>query len=194
MNIKKIIIRGTIFLLLGLMAGCSGLTVLNDQGEDITVASPLYTLANLHPDEARKKLYAVNYQQPGLIPLCTEVDVLVVNKKVMKFQVKETGVTYNYYYHRAAAEPFDQHIFRFFGATCNRDKVKTLSEIDQKGIKLGKALQGMSKEGVVFAMGLPPMHRTPSTELNTWLYWKNRWGTMSVSFDENGKVNTITGG
>lgn len=193
MSIKNNIFRGILVLLFGFMGGCSGLTVLNEDGGDIT-SSPMYTLFNLHPDEVRKRLYAVNYQQSGLIPLCSEVNILAVNKKAMEFQVKETGATYQYFYHRAAAEPFDKHILRFFGVSCNNEKTKSLSDIDQKGVKLGKALKGMSKEGVIYAMGLPPMHRTPTTDLNTWVYWKNRWSTMSIVFDEQGTVEAIIGG
>ena len=69
--------------------------------------------------------------------------------------------------------------------------LEQLSEIDQKGIKSGKALIGMSKTGVKIALGYPATHRTPSLENNSWVYWLNRWKTMVIEFDTEGKVNNI---
>lgn len=65
-----------------------------------------------------------------------------------------------------------------------------LSKIDQQGIREGKALPGMSKDGVLAALGIPPTHKTPSLEGNAWTYWKDRFRTLVVEF-ENGKVSTI---
>ncbi len=47
---------------------------------------------------------------------------------------------------------------------------------------------GMSKDAVIKALGYPPEHKTPNLEGNEWRYWKNRYGTMLVSFTD-GKVS-----
>lgn len=66
------------------------------------------------------------------------------------------------------------------------------SEIDRNGIKAGTVYTGMSKQGVLTALGYPARHRTPSLDANTWVYWRNRFMTMAVVFDKNGVVRSIT--
>jgi hypothetical protein len=63
-----------------------------------------------------------------------------------------------------------------------------LSGIDRQGIEAGKALPGMSKQGVNIALGYPAKHKTPSLESNKWVYWTGRYDPMTVEFDSNGKV------
>ena len=65
-----------------------------------------------------------------------------------------------------------------------------LSEKDQEGIKAGQALVGMTKGGVKIALGYPAMHKTPSTDLNKWVYWKRTIRTITVTF-KDGKVAAI---
>lgn len=64
-----------------------------------------------------------------------------------------------------------------------------LSEIDQKGISEGKPYKGMSKKGVMIALGYPCPHNTPSPDVNVWYYWKNRFAYYAVNF-ENGLVSS----
>ena len=52
------------------------------------------------------------------------------------------------------------------------------SEQDRKGISEGKVYPGMSKNGVMTALGYPAAHRTPSLDSNTWIYWKNRFKNL----------------
>ncbi len=66
-----------------------------------------------------------------------------------------------------------------------------LSKMDRKGIEKGEVYMGMSKKGVMAALGYPAAHRTPSPDRDTWTYWTNRFSTMSVHFDDSGKVNKI---
>ncbi|MCL5279424.1 MAG: outer membrane protein assembly factor BamE [Planctomycetes bacterium] len=70
---------------------------------------------------------------------------------------------------------------------------ENLSDVDRQGIEAGKALVGMSKQGVMIALGYPAQHRTPSLDDNRWTYWKGRHDTYVVEFDGSGKVAAITG-
>ncbi len=72
-----------------------------------------YTLVNLHPDNGRSRLYAVNFQQSGLVPVCSEVEYLGLGRKsgfgirhAFKFRVVATNRDYEYLNHKAAAERF----------------------------------------------------------------------------------------
>jgi hypothetical protein len=66
-----------------------------------------------------------------------------------------------------------------------------LSPADQEGIQAGQAKVGMTKQGVTIALGYPAKHRTPSTDLNSWIYWKGRFNMLTVNFGEDGKVGSI---
>jgi hypothetical protein len=45
----------------------------------------------------------------------------------------------------------------------------------------------MGKDAVFAAYGNPPSHRTPTLKCDRWIYWKNRFATHAVTFDD-GKV------
>jgi len=184
------------YVLFMLMVSCS--SAQKDEGrsegnsiKDMIGADRIYTLVNLHYD-TNNKVSAVNYQSPGLISLGSEVELISCSSKRLVFKVKSSGFEYYYDYHRkAAAEPFDTHLRRYFGREKNSEKVDLLSEIDQEGIKRGQAKVGMSKQGVIYAMGYPPPHVTPDTQHFRWTYWKHRFDKMIVEFDDQDKVKDI---
>jgi hypothetical protein len=185
---------GRVLVLLGLVfasAACTLSELRDDTGTNLLQAPRAYTLVNLHPDERHARLYAVNYQQSGLIPLCTEVEMLELTRKRLAFRVVKTNKRYYYFNHRAAAEPFDRHLARFFGSDCDSSKVRGLSELDQDGIRKGTASAGMSKQGVIYALGYPPRHVTPDLDVPHWTYWTNRFDRMTVTFDEAGIVTEV---
>jgi len=64
-----------------------------------------------------------------------------------------------------------------------------LSEIDKKGISDGRALKGMTKKGVMIALGYPCPHKTDSPDSDQWNYWRNRFTYYPVNF-ENGIVES----
>ena len=60
-----------------------------------------------------------------------------------------------------------------------------LSELEINAIRRGTVVDGMSKKAVLISYGYPPEHRTSSLKNGTWIYWKNKFKTFSVCFDEN---------
>ena len=166
-------------------------TVVDESGVDLMLATRVYTLVNLHPDQVRGRLYAVNYQQAGLIPRCSEVDLLEISGRSMRFRVAKTDREYTYYYHKAAVEPFDQHLLKYFGTSCDEGAARSLGKADQEGIRTGKASPGMTRQGVIYAIGYPPPHVTPDIDADQWTYWKSRFDRMIVVFDAKGVVSEI---
>jgi hypothetical protein len=152
-------------------------------------ASGVYTLVNLHPDEPRQRLYSVNYQQSGLIPLCSKVKIESLDKRKMTFRDLDKNREYEYIFHNSLRDPIPTHLDKFFGKKCD-PKVESMSEVDRKGIRAGTALPGMTKRAVILAIGYPPEHATPSLDGDVWTYWKNRFGKMRVEFS-GGKVAEI---
>ena len=146
------------------------------------------TLVNLHPDEKNRRLYSVNYQLEGLIALCTKVRITAVTHKAMTFELADGGRKYEYIFHETLPqEGIPKHLDRFFGKSCPRKKADALGSVDRRGIKEGRALPGMTRAGVILAIGYPPEHATPSLDASAWKYWRNRFGTTLIHFD-GGKV------
>ena len=175
-----------IALAVPLASGCASHAV-----EDLAGSRTLHTLVNLHPDEPRSRLYAANFQQAGLIPVCSEVTLTELGNKRLVFRVKATGKSYNYEYHKSAAEPFLDHLRRYFGTDCNTREMEHLSATDQKGIREGRAYVGMTKSGVTYALGYPPRRETSDQNSRRWKYWRSRFDTFLVEFDEAGRVSKI---
>jgi hypothetical protein len=149
------------------------------------------TLVNLHPDEKNRRLYSVNYQLDGLMALCTKVRITAVTHKAMTFELAEGGRKYEYLFHETLPqEGIPKHLDRFFGKSCPRKKADALGSVDRQGITEGRALPGMTRAGVILAIGYPPEHATPSLDSGVWKYWRNRFGTRLIHF-EGGKVSRI---
>ncbi len=175
-----------------LALGCaSSQPLVSSTGVDLLSAPVVYTLVNLHPDEERSFLYAVNYQQPGLIPVCSEVKLVALKRNKLLFQVAKTGRQYTYFYHKAAVEPFTEHLARFFGTECDRKGLERLNSVDKAGVQAGAPSKGMTRQGVIFAMGYPPKIRTPDLNAKEWTFWKSRFDTFLVTFDDKGRVEDI---
>lgn len=166
-----------------------GAAVAVEDADSLVNASGVYTLTNLHPDNENNRLYSVNYQLPFLMPVCTEVKITKIKNKRMNFTVVESGREYDYNWHKKANPGgLKENILLYFGHECPAEEIKTLSEIDQEGIKKGRVQKGMTRRGVIIAMGYPPPHVTPDLEADEWMYWMNRFNRMAVIFGEDGTV------
>lgn len=149
-------------------------------------------LVNVHADSRRNRIYTLNYQLPTLIPVCSEFTIDSINQKVITLTHKEIQYSYQWDKHtRKAGQSLAESFNLFFGDKCDSKKISKLSKIDKSGVEQGKPLMGMSKAGVIFAMGYPPIHANPTTESDYWLYWRSRWGKRSVEFSDKGKVIKI---
>jgi len=155
-------------------------------------ATTVYTLTNLHPDDERMVLYTANFQQPGLIPVCTEITFLRRGDDWVTFRVSSTGKEYEYDSHAASAEPFVQNLERYFGKACPTAKLEALTPRERDMVRMGVVVAGMSKEAVVLSIGYPPLRDTPTLERPVWKYWSSRLRYFLVEFDDSGKVEKVT--
>lgn len=139
------------------------------------------TLVALHPNARRPELWTMNYQQDGFLPICTDVVIESVTAREMVFSVPTIGVRFHYRVDDALVEPFTAHLDRVFGLHCP-PAVEQLSPIDRDGVSRGVPEIGMTRQGVIFAMGLPPVSATPSLDMPVWRYWQNRHHAFEVRF------------
>jgi hypothetical protein len=70
-------------------------------------------------------------------------------------------------------------------------KYEGLNAKDEEGVTVGKALVGMTRQGVMVALGYPAKRATPSLDSNIWRYWKGRGDSFTVNFSRDGLVESF---
>ena len=151
-------------------------------------ADRLYTAYNIWFEQPTK-VYSTNYQKGNILPAGSEVkDVSRSSRKVeftdpkleMKFSVEFVGKHHPGLTGEQWADRFLTR--RDFAALSGG-----LSAAEIKAIRAGQVRAGMSKKAVLLSAGYPPEVATASTKLDTWKYWRHRFGSYLVHFG-NGKV------
>ena len=103
-----------------------------------------------------------------------------VDQRELHFTVTASGRQYRYLFTRHLRDAIDMHMGRYFGPNC--PDLTALSDADRAGIQQGQVFQGMSKQGVIIAIGYPPEHATPSLDSDQWSYWRNSHSRFVVHF------------
>lgn len=152
-----------------------------------------YTKVNIwyeKPDE----ILTTNYHKGVMIPLGTEVEVIKSSKKKIEFQ--SGGTVYKIELVKKFADLNEQQLFdRYFSKdnVLKSGEYSSLSSQEKAAVKAGTIEVGMSKPAVLLAYGYPPTHRTPTTEQDTWTYWKSRLGNFLVQFKDGKVISTGKG-
>lgn len=156
-----------------------------------------YTKFNIHTqtkDGILHKASYANYTNPGtghvVIPAGSEILVTDKSRKSFTFTFDNGNKKGIYEFHQPRmGMSLDEYLDKI--SSVEPTSLSGLSELDRKGISEGKAIVGMTRYGVMVALGYPATHRTPSLDASTWVYWTNRFGTIAVEFDDDGKVARI---
>ncbi|MBU8850116.1 MAG: hypothetical protein KOO64_11280 [Desulfobacterales bacterium] len=125
----------------------------------------------------------------GIIPPNTQIKILPWRNGFTLVQT-DTGHKIKFIF---ASKYMDMDKEKYIDTIFSINKVSLdgLSSLDLKGVEQGKALKGMSRQGVMTALGYPAAHKTPSLNGREWIYWTNRFGTKAVLFDSSGKVSGV---
>ena len=164
---------------------------------DIDVGRTYYLKCNLHADPRNNRLSSVNYHLPGkVLKWGTPVTIKKISKKKVKFEAN--GEIFRYEIHKRTRKitTVREHLARFLTTDLRRlkRKIRSLSRVDRKGIEDARPIVGMSKQGVLIAIGYPPefvVHDPMAA--SSWQYWRNRWCKFVVVFNRYGKVKNIIG-
>lgn len=186
LNAKTSIIFSLLILLLGMAA--------QPAAADDEIR---YNKFNIHAQSKNANLakasYA-NYTNPGaghiIIPAGTKIVISDKSRKSFTFTYDEGQIKVIYDFHGPRmGMRLDEYLEKITSA--EPVTLSGLSALDRKGVAEGKGLVGMSREGVMAALGYPAIHKTPSLDSKTWIYWTNRFGTIAVDFDDQGKVKAV---
>jgi hypothetical protein len=156
----------------------------------INLDGDLYTKANMRYDAEKKTGSYIQYLKLSLLPANSKVRVRDISKKGFKITVPDGETIQVEYKQEWGGKPVEEILPDLFSEKGTAAGIAKLSELDRKGVRSGRALVGMSKAGVIAALGLPAAHKTPSIEADLWTYWANRFVTFNVVF-KNGRVEDI---
>ena len=161
-------------------------------GEAALADGEFYTQVNLW-SENPKPIQSTNYHVGEQIPLGSRVTLVSANAKdiTFKWNGRDFTIRIEIRHTKVGLEAVKD---RTFGKTTplESEAFKALTEEQQTAVKKGRVAVGMAKATVLMAYGYPPEHETPTTESNFWKYWRNRFITQSVTFDD-GKVSAVAG-
>ncbi|MCF8131367.1 MAG: hypothetical protein K9N10_22890 [Deltaproteobacteria bacterium] len=145
----------------------------------------LYTRVNMWYDYDTYygcKIKSTNYHNGQRLPVGTKVTVTEAFYDRINFKAIDTGQTFNLYNVRKyTVVPIRELFSRMFSETNDLDNVH-FTEQEMNAIRRGKIEIGMSKDAVLMSYGYPPAHRTANLSYMTWVYWHNRFNTISVEF------------
>jgi hypothetical protein len=156
-----------------------------------------YTRYNVHgqsKDGKTTKASYANFTNPGaghvIVPAGTKILLTAKSSRSFTFTYDQNSKKVVFEYHQPRmGMSVDEYLDRI--TSLEPTSVDALSELDRKGVAEGRALFGMTREGVMTALGYPATHRTPSLDADTWVYWGNRFTTLAVEFDDAGKAIAV---
>ncbi len=162
-----------------------------------------YTTANIWY-ENRSRIESINYHRGQLLPIGTKVQITQIRDEnsfisynaleQMDIYIEftdQSGTSYKLiYYSRYATEGssvsdlFKQY-FSQNDPMAEGGAFSSLTSEEQKMVRAGGIAPGMSKKAVIMAYGYPPGHKTPSLQLNKWIYWESFFKTRAIYFKDD---------
>jgi hypothetical protein len=150
----------------------------------------LYTCCNIHYE--KNDVSDANYTVGSTLPFGSQATVEKVTSDTLTFRAGGTELTLGHSYGREQ-ESSQQYFTKILVTADPRATFASWPKDVQSAISESRVEVGMTKPQVIMSLGYPPTHRTASTDLNTWVYWYNRWVTYEVIFGDNGKVANPVG-
>ncbi len=186
---KKRFILFLLPLVLGLIVGCKHNPGITKKANEV-IGDTYYTQANIWYEEATDIL-STNYHRGVIIPAGTKVIIENFNSQEIEFRIKGELTVYKLVHvKKHSVLPINKFFSRYFAP--NNINMLMFSHKERRNIEKGTLEKGMSKKAVATAYGYPPSHKTPSLDLNKWVYWESRFNQIEVYF-KDGKVISING-
>jgi hypothetical protein len=155
-----------------------------------SAADRLYTAYNIW-FESPQKVYSTNYQRGNILPAGSEVkDVKRSSGKLEFTDVNlDMRFTFEFVGKHHPGLTGEQWMDRFLTTRDFAALSQGLTAAEIKAVRAGQVKAGMSRKAVLLAAGYPPEVGTASTKLDTWKYWRHRFGSYPVRFSD-GKVES----
>src|SRR5712671_5911620 len=150
-----------------------------------SAADPLYTAYNIWFEQPTK-VYSTNYHKGNIFPAGSQVKDVVRSKSKLEFTDPKLNMKFSIEFvgkHHPGVTA-EQWMSRFLTTRDFAALSQGLTAAEIKAVRAGEVWAGMSKKAVLLAAGYPPEVATASTQLDTWKYWRHRFGSYSVQFSD----------
>lgn len=178
----------------GCRSGSSGATSVGGAETGASAVPPAWsgkTYFTQHGLRHEKDRYrTTNYQVGILIPVNSEVEVRAMDERSATLFVRPTGK-------ELRVENVEKHtglsMADAFAVSFGEQPVdlSRFTADEQRFIAEGRAEPGMRKEAVLAAIGRPPAVGTASLDSNEWKYWRTRFTTFVLRFQDGVLVEQI---
>jgi len=179
---RRLLLASMLILLGGGLLACGGRSA---------IEGPRYTTSNIW-FERTDKVQSTNYQKGALLPAGTKVRIDGIRKnKYILFTNLETDVQIRLLFvikHHPGLN-FDAYLQRLFGEKDREALLAGFSDAERAAIERGEVEPGMSREAVLVCNGYPPEIGTATLKANKWKYWRNRFVTYHVTFEDDQVVD-----
>ena len=166
------------------------LVLVSGLGNSASAADRLFTAYNIWFEQPTK-VYSTNYENGNILPAGSEVKEVNRSAKKLEFMDVKLNMKFTIEFvgkHHPGLTA-EQWMNRFLTSRDFPALSKGLTAAEIKSVKAGQAKVGMSKKAVLLSLGYPPEVATPSTELDTWKFWRDTFRNYLVKF-ANGKVSS----
>ena len=153
-----------------------------------SAADKLYTAYNIWFEQPTK-VYSTNYQKGNILPAGSEVKDVKRSSEKLEFTDVNLDIRFTFEFvgkHHPGLTG-EQWMARFLTTRDFAALSSGLTAAEIKAVRAGEVKAGMSRKAVLLAAGYPPEVATASTKLDTWKYWRHRFGSYLVRFSD-GKV------
>lgn len=135
-----------------------------------------------------------NYTNPGaghiIVPVGTQLTVEDIGSKEIVFHDATNDIRIRFELHEPRMGVSAEQYLELITSPAPVS-LSSYGAADKKGIEAGKASVGMTRKGVMAALGYPAAHATPGLDSDMYTYWTNRFGKVVVFFDAAGKVKEV---
>lgn len=166
---------------LAVVAGCGTSPIKRTEGKTVYTQINLWVNGDEH--------LTTNYRAGWRLPVNSKVRILDTSGDAIDVRVADSGRTFAITNVAKYSGQNIQSIYDRYFAPSPHD-LDGFGRSEAQAIRNGKVEEGMRKQAVIAARGYPPAHQTPSTDADQWKYWRTRFNTILVRFD-NGRVSTI---
>jgi len=172
-----------------LIAGCSSTGIPGSTNENIPLISG-YTCCNLRHEDGGDWISELTYIKWKMIPLGTPASVTEYGRYRAHVNLGGKPMRLGQDYTRKSLS-LEQYARRIIVPEDPNIKLATFPKEIQNAIKVGKVMNGMTKEQVIMSVGYPLTEENPTMDAPLWRMWIDSFSEYQLLWNENGQVKDI---
>lgn len=137
--------------------------------------------------EEKNEYSTTNYSRGAVVPINTPVKLVSMSGSKLVLRRLDTNQEIKV----ANEEKYTGKSIPGIAAmmlAAEKTPLEKLPEEVATAVKNGDLRKGMTKELALMARGYPPVHETPSTDGDKWVYWSSRFVKLTIIFS-NGRLS-----